>query len=76
MVGQETKNRYDKSDAVKIICDAISEAQQSMDLAFAAGTIATEAGVARSDSVQYADRLNDEDAKIAINDAKDGLKKQ
>ena len=46
-----------------------------MDSAFAAGTLATPAGIARSASERYAERLNDEDTKTAIDDAKDYLKK-
>ena len=45
-----------------------------MDLAFVAGTIATSTGVARSDAVQYADKLNDEESKKAVEDAKTWLK--
>ena len=75
VVSQETKNRDDRSDAVKVIRNVISEAQHAMDLAFVAGTIATSTGIARSDSVRYAERLNDEDAKTAIDDAKIYLKK-
>ena len=45
-----------------------------MDLAFVAGTIATLTGVARSDAVQFADKLNDEESKKAVEDAKTWLK--
>ena len=69
------RHRDDKSDAVKMICNMMIEAQQGMDSAFAAGTLATPAGIARPDSEQYAERLNDEDAKTAIDDARDHLKK-
>ena len=76
VISQETtKNRDDRSDAVKKIRNVISEAQHAMDLAFVAGTIATSTGIARSDSVRYAERLNDEDAKTAIDDAKNYLKR-
>ena len=51
------------------------EAQQAMDTVFAAGTLSTPAGIARSDSERYSERLSDEDAKTAINDARDHLKK-
>ena len=69
------RHRDDKSDAVKMICNVMNEAQQGMDSAFAAGTLSTPAGIARSDSERYSERLNDEDTKTAINDARDHLKK-
>ena len=46
-----------------------------MDLAFAAGTLSTTAGVAREDSSRYIERCNNEDAKKATNDTKLALKK-
>ena len=67
---ETTKNEYDRSDAVKMFRNVISEAQHAMDLAFVAGTITTSTGIARSDSVQYTEKLNDEEAKTAIDDAK------
>ena len=70
VVGQAARNRNVRSDAIKAVCDTINEAQQGMDLAFAAGTLATAAGVAREDSLRYAERCNNEDTKKAANDAK------
>ena len=45
VVRQEARDR--KSDAMRVIGDTINEAQQGMDLAFAAGTLSTAAGVSR-----------------------------
>ena len=45
-----------------------------MDLAFAAGTLSTLADVARSDSVQYASKLQDDKYKEALKNAKIWLK--
>ena len=45
-----------------------------MDLAFAAGTLATTANIARFDAVQYAKNLNDEEYRKAVEDAKNWLK--
>ena len=72
--GDTTKSKDDRSNAVNMFRDVISEAQHAMDLAFIAGTITTSTGVARSDAVQYAEKLNDEEAKTAVDDAKTCLK--
>ena len=68
--GNRTKNKNDKANATARLREIISDAQHSMDLAFAAGTLATTANIARSDAVQYAEKLNDEDYKKAVEDAK------
>ena len=47
-----------------------------MDLAFVARTIATSANIARSDAVQYADKLNDEESKKAVKMLKLGSNQQ
>ena len=75
VVGREAKNRNVRSEAVNIDCNASNEAQQGMDLAFAAGTLATAAGVPREDSLRHAERCNNEDTKKATSDAKIYLKK-
>ena len=67
--GDKTKNKDDKSNATAMFREVISDTQHSMDLAFVAGTIATSTGVARSDAVQYADKLNDEESKKAVDNA-------
>ena len=72
--GNRTKNKNDKANATARLREIISDAQHSMDLAFAAGTLATTANIARSDAVQYAEKLNDEDYKKAVEDAKNWLK--
>ena len=43
VIRQEARDR--KSDAMRVIGDTINKAQQGMDLAFAAGTLSTTAGV-------------------------------
>ena len=60
---------------MKVVSDTINVAQEGMDLAFTAGTLATAAGVACEDSSRYTERCNNGDTKKAINDAKIGLKK-
>ena len=45
-----------------------------MNLAFAAGTLATTANVAGPDAVQNAERLHDEEYRKAVEDAKSWLK--
>ena len=66
--------RDSKANAIKAIGDIINRAQQGMDLAFAAGTLSTPAGVTREDSSRYAERHNVEDTKKAAVEAKTYLK--
>ena len=61
VVRQEARDR--KSDAMRVIGDTINEAQQGMDLAFAAGTLSTAAGVSCEDLLKYAERSNIEDTE-------------
>ena len=75
VVNREAKNRTVRSEAIKVVCDTISAAQDAMDLAFAAGTLSTTACIAREDSSRYRERYNNEDAKKATVEAKVGLKK-
>ena len=72
--GNKTKNKDDKAGATARLREVVSDAQYSMDLAFAAGTLATTAGVARPDTVQYAEELQDGEYKEAVEDAKRWLK--
>ena len=72
--GNRTKNKNDKANATARLREIISDAQHSMDLPFAAGTLATTANIAHSDAVQYAEKLNDEDHKKAVEDANSWLK--
>ena len=58
--------RDSEANAIVAIGDALNGAQQGMDLAFAAGTLSTPAGVAREDSSRYAERHNIEDTKKSI----------
>ena len=72
--GDNTKSKDDKYNASTIFREVINDTQYAMDLAFVAGTITTSTGVARSDAVQYAEKLNDEEAKTAVDNAKAWLK--
>ena len=63
------------SGAIAAIRDTLNEAQQGMDLAFAAGTLATPAGIAREDSLMYAEGFSVEDTKTAAVEAKIYLKR-
>ena len=74
--GNKTKNKDDKAGATARLREIISDAQNSMDLASAAGTLTTTANIARSDAVQYAENLNDEEYRKAVEDAKNWLKKK
>ena len=75
VVSQGAIDRHVQFETMKVICDTIKIAQEGMNLAFAAGTLSTTAGIAREDSLRYAERYNNEDAKKARDDAKVGLKK-
>ena len=61
--------------AVVAISDTLNGAQQSMDMAFAAGSLATPAGITQEDSAKYAQRLSAEDTKTAATEAKIHLKR-
>ena len=53
------KKQDEKAKAVSRLQEVITDAQYALDLVFSAGTLATLAGVARSDSAQYASKLQD-----------------
>ena len=57
--GNTANKQGEKSNATTRLQEVISDAQYSLDLAFAAGTMATTAGIARPDAVQYAEKLQD-----------------
>ena len=67
--------RDSKANEIVAIGDALNRAQQGMDLAFAAGTLSTPAGVTREDSSRYAERHNVEDTKKAAVEAKAYVKR-
>ena len=73
VVRQEARDS--KANAIKAIGDTINGAQQGMDLAFAAGTLSTSAGVDLEDSSRYAERHNVEDTKKPAVEAKTYLKR-
>ena len=49
--------------------------REGLDLAFAAGTLATTACIAREDSVRYKEKYSKDEAAKAMGDAKAGLKR-
>ena len=63
-----------KKKAVSKFQEVITDAHYALDLAFSAGTLSTLAGVARSDSFQYASTLQDDKYKEALENAKIWLK--
>ena len=72
--GITNETRDEKTKAVSKFQEVITDAQYALDLAFAAGILSTLAGVARSDSVQYASKLKDDKYKEALENAKIWLK--
>ena len=69
--GNTAKNQCDRANATARLQEVVNDAQCSLDLA---GTLATTAGVARPDAVQYAEELQDGEYKEAVEDAKRWLK--
>ena len=67
-------NKGDRANATARLREIMSDAQYSMDLALAAGTLATAANVARPDAVQYAEIFHYEEYIKAVEDAKSWLK--
>ena len=55
--GKTDENQDGKAKAVSRLQEVITDAQYALDLAFSAGTLATLAGVAQSDSAQYESKL-------------------
>ena len=72
--GNTANNQGEKAIATARLQEVVTDAQYALDLAFAAGTLATTAGMARPDAVQYAEKLQDGVYKEAIEDAKRWLK--
>ena len=72
--GKTDEKRDGKAKAVSRLQEVITDAQYALDLAFSAGTLVTLAGVARSDSAQYASKLQDGRYKEALENAKIWLK--
>ena len=72
--GNTANNQGEKANATARLQEVITDAQYSLDLGFAAGTLATTAGIARPDAVQHAERLQDGVYKEAVEDAKRWLK--
>ena len=64
-------NQGEKANATTRLQEVVTDA---LDLAFAAGTLAMTAGIARPDAVQYAEKLQDGEYKEAVEDAKRWLK--
>ena len=55
--GKAAINQRERADAVEKLQEVVTDAQHSLDLAFAAGTLATTMSIARSDAVKYAEKL-------------------
>ena len=72
--GNTTDKHGEKAKATSRLQEVIADAQYALDLAFSVETLATPAGIARSDSVQYADKLQDGKYKEALENAKIWLK--
>ena len=68
--GKAAINQRERADAVEKLQEVVTDAQHSLDLAFAAGTLATTMSIARSDAVNYAEKLQDGEYKEAVEDAK------
>ena len=63
-----------KADAFGKLQEVISDAQYSLDLAFAAGTLATIKNTARTDAVRYAEKLQDCEYRNTLEGVKRWLK--
>ena len=72
--GKTAVDKKEKADAFGILQEIVTDAQHSLDLAFAAGTLATTKGTARTDAVKNAEKLQDGEYKDALEDAKRWLK--
>ena len=55
--GKTAIDKKEKADAFGKLQEIVTDAQHSLDLAFAAGTLATTMCVARSDAVKYEEKL-------------------
>ena len=67
--GKAAIDEKEKAEAFGKIQEIITDAQHSLDLAFAAGTLATTKGTARTDAVKYAELLQNGEYKDALEDA-------
>ena len=56
--------------AVSRLWEVVTDTQYALVVVFSAGTLATPAGVARSDSAQYASNLQDGRYKVLLDEAK------
>ena len=72
--GNTANNQSEKANATARLQEVVTDAQYALDLALAAGTLATTAGIARPVSVQYSEELQDGAYKETIEDAKRWLK--
>ena len=61
--GKTDIDKKEKADAFEKIQEVFADAQYSLDLAFAAGTLATTKSTARTDAVRYAEILQDREYK-------------
>ena len=63
-------DKTEKADAFGKLQEVITDAQYSLDLAFAAGTLATIKNTARTDAVRYAEKLQDCEYRNTLEGAK------
>ena len=72
--GNTDERQDEKAKAVSRLQEVITDAQNALDLAFSVGTLSTLSGIARSDSAQYASKLQDGRYEKALENAKLWLK--
>ena len=68
------KKQDEKTKAVSKLREVITDTQYALDVAFSAGTLATQTGYARADSVHYATNLQDGRIKEVFGEARIWLK--
>ena len=72
--GKTDIDKKEKADAFEKLQEVVADAQYSLDLAFAAGTLATTKSTARTDAVRYAEKLQDCEYRDTLEGAKRWLK--
>ena len=68
------ENQDAKTKAVSRFREVVTDTQIALDVVFSAGTLATQTGVARPDSAQYASNLQDGKYQVVLKEAKVWLK--
>ena len=72
--GKTDTDKKEKADAFEKLKEVVTDTQYSQDLAFAAGTLATKNGTARTDAVRYAEKLQDCEYRDTLEGARRWLK--